>query len=485
MSQPIRIHPANPKCFEFRGRPLALITATEHYGAVMNRPFDFRRYLEDAAANDITLTRLFTLFRELQSGLNPYSTCKPESTDYVAPYERTGPGEARDGLPRYDLDLPNAEFFDRLHKFLALASEYGIIVEVVLFSNTYADGIWSLNPLNAANNVNDVEEIDWAEYNMRRHRKLFDYQCRHARRIVEETRRYDNVIYEICNEPGGGNSARPENPLPGEVDEWQRAIAEIIRDLAPGHLIAGQEAFTYDPWQQPSTKSFRDFPIDVVNMHPLPNTTYDGAAWDMGRFMSKQLRLRDVRDFALATYGEPKPLNYDEDHVASRFRDPDGWTIHRKRAWTTLLCGAHYDVIDFSIYPGCDAGTQESRAHIRSWMGYLSRFVHSLDLVRARPASEIVVGHPEHMLPSVLAVDGDEYAVYLADERELDEPGCGEEFRGELALNLPDGTFSASTFSPATGEESPGVAMNGGAGSKLALPLFRHDIALRVRRADA
>ena len=46
---PVHIHPDNPKLFEYRGRPLVLLTATEHYGAVLNRPFRFERYLRDAA----------------------------------------------------------------------------------------------------------------------------------------------------------------------------------------------------------------------------------------------------------------------------------------------------------------------------------------------------------------------------------------------------------------------------------------------------
>src|SRR5215813_9751228 len=77
MSQPIRIHPQNPKLFEFRGQPLVLVTATEHYGAVMNRTFRFERYLADAADKKMTLTRCFMLFREMQTSINPYSTCKP------------------------------------------------------------------------------------------------------------------------------------------------------------------------------------------------------------------------------------------------------------------------------------------------------------------------------------------------------------------------------------------------------------------------
>jgi hypothetical protein len=40
-AEPLRIHPDNPKYFLFRGKPLVLVTATEHYGSVINRPFDF------------------------------------------------------------------------------------------------------------------------------------------------------------------------------------------------------------------------------------------------------------------------------------------------------------------------------------------------------------------------------------------------------------------------------------------------------------
>src|SRR5437879_110075 len=96
-AEPIRLHPDNPKYFLFRGKPLALITATEHYGSVINRPFDFEKYLDDAAAHKMTLTRTFLLFRELQSARNPSSPCKPESPDYIAPFPRSGPGTAMDG----------------------------------------------------------------------------------------------------------------------------------------------------------------------------------------------------------------------------------------------------------------------------------------------------------------------------------------------------------------------------------------------------
>src|SRR5664279_2681182 len=150
--QAIRVHPENPKYFLFRGQPIVLITASEHYGSVMNRPFDFEKYLDDAEKHKMTLTRTFLLFRELQGPRNPSSPCKPESPDFVAPFPRTGPGKAMDGEPIYDLDQWNPEYFERLHRFLRKASEKGIVVELTLLSNTYGDSVWALNPLRAKNN---------------------------------------------------------------------------------------------------------------------------------------------------------------------------------------------------------------------------------------------------------------------------------------------------------------------------------------------
>src|SRR5260370_4307572 len=87
----ITVHPENPKYFLFRGKPLVLVAATEHYGSVVNRSFDFARYLAGAADKKQTVTRTFLLFREFQSERNPFSPIKPESPDYITPSPRTGP----------------------------------------------------------------------------------------------------------------------------------------------------------------------------------------------------------------------------------------------------------------------------------------------------------------------------------------------------------------------------------------------------------
>ncbi|MCC6729110.1 MAG: cellulase family glycosylhydrolase [Chthonomonadales bacterium] len=486
MGQPVCIHPDNPKLFLFRGRPLVAVTATEHYGAVMNRPFRFERYLDDAGARGLTLTRLFVLFRELQAATNPYSTCKPESPDYIAPFARTGPGAALDGQPRFDLDRDNPEFYDRLHRFVAAAGEKGILVEVTLLSNTYGPHIWALNPLHAANNVNALPEIPWPDYTSLRHPEVYARQARHVRRIARELNGCDNVFFEICNEPGGQAPAGPGVPTVDEVNAWQGAIAAVIREteaiLPNRHLVAGQEAFRWEPFEQTTTRTFRDFPVDIVNVHPLPATTFDGQTYDMGAFMSGQLRLRAVRDYCLATFAEPRPLNLDEDNAASQYKDEGGWTVHRKRAWVALVCGAHYDYIDFSIINYCEAGTAESRRGIRGPMGHLARFMHSLDLAAARPLPGIVRRAPRHALDAAFGVPGRDVAVYLADERETGEAGCGEPLEGPLEAEVGPGHYRVAALSPATGEWSPALRAEGPVAC-VDLPPFRHDVLVRFTRA--
>ncbi len=486
MSRPIHIHPLNPKLFEYHDRPLVLITASEHYGAVINRPFNIERYLHEAAEKRMTLSRLFLLFREMQSARNPNSTCKPDSSDYVTPFVRSGPGRATDGELKFDLDRWNPEYFARLHRFLSLASELGIVVEVTLFSNTYADSVWALNPMNDQNNINAMPVIPWPDYITRRHTPFVERQMAFVRKIVAEVNAYDNFFFEICNEPGGAAPVAG-SASPAEVDEWQLAIASQIRALEANlpnqHMVVGQEAFTYVPWEQSSTRSFRNLPLDIVNMHPLPNTTYEGVAYHLGEFMSKQLRIRALRDYLLATASEPHPVNMDEDNIASQFMDPEGWTIHRKRAWVTVLSGGHYDVIDFSVNKYVEAGNPGAQRHIRLWMKHLSEYAHSLDLTQSHPLTGVVTAHPDHTLDVVFGVAGSDYSIYMADEREIDsDDPPGGTIMGTLHLNLPEGDYQMACYSPASGAYSPWLPLAGGTDTPIQLPAFTHDCVVRVRK---
>jgi hypothetical protein len=480
----VSLHPANPKYFLFRGRPLVLVAATEHYGSVINRAFDFEKYLDDATDKKMTLTRTFLLFRELQTARNPFSPCKPESPDFIAPYLRTGPGKALDGEPIYDLDQWNPEYFSRLHRFLRAASDRGIVVELTLFSNTYTDSVWALNPLRSQNNKQKIGKVEWPDYTSLKDKALVERQLLYARKIIQETSPYDNVYYEICNEAGGRVA---NHASPADVDAWQAEVARVVREELQrrdaSHLIFGLEAFRYTPrFEQGFDASFTGTTFDAVNCHPLPGLTLGSRHYELGHFMSKELKLKAVQDYCLAAFLQRKPLVLDEDNTASLYRDPVGWTIHRKRAWTAVLCGAHYDYIDFSVTVGSEAGTPQSRKGIRSWMKHLSGFIHSLDIVSARPGTAWIIRKPEHLIVSGLAVEGKEYVAYLADDREVTDPEAGKPIEGSLSFSLPPGRYQLSLYSPATGSNSAAVLVDGKEAVNFRLAPFEQDIVIRVSR---
>lgn len=486
-AEAIRIHPENSKYFLFRGKPFVLITASEHYGSVMNRPFNFEKYLDDAAAHHITLTRTFLLFRELQSARNPSSPCKPESPDYIAPFPRTGPGKALDGEPIYDLDQWNAEYFERLRRFLDAASQRGIVVELTLFSNTYADQVWALNPLRSENNKQHTGKVDWPEYLSLKDADLVRRQSAYARKIIDETSQYDNVYYEICNEPGGG--VKGHIP-PADVDAWQAEMTRIVRQelqrVNRPHLIGGQQAFTYSPkFRFPLDETYSQPLFDIVNVHPLPDTDFSGKLYQLGNFMSKELMLSEVSRFCRAVFPQKKPTVLDEDNTASMYRDPTGWRIHRKRAWTALLNGAHfhYDYIDFSITVGSEAGTPMSRKHIRSWMQHLSEFMSSFDYIHSLLSPDWVQGTFAPIVISGLSANSGDYIAYLGDAREVTDPAAGQPLSGTVRLSLPDGNFDVSLYSPETGQYSPTMLVKGGIAT-LDLPPFTHDVVIRARRKE-
>ena len=231
-------------------------------------------------------------------------------------------------------------------------------------------------------------------------------------------------------------------------------------------------------------KSFAEAILDAVNCHPLPSLSLGGHTYDLGNFMSKELKLGQVRDFCLATQRTRKPCVLDEDNAASLYRDRVGWTIHRKRAWMAVLTGAHYDFIDFSVTVGNEAGTPESQEALRSWMKHLSDFIHAFDFVHAQPLPGWISTKHDHVVSATLAVEGKDYVAYLADAREVTDPDAGQALEGNVAFPLPDGRYRVSLYSPTSGTYSPGIFVVGGKAITLALPPWRHDVVVRATRVQ-
>ena len=55
----MRVHAGNPRYFDFRGKATTLVSSGEHYGSLLNLDFDFEKYFDRLAANNLTMTIAF------------------------------------------------------------------------------------------------------------------------------------------------------------------------------------------------------------------------------------------------------------------------------------------------------------------------------------------------------------------------------------------------------------------------------------------
>src|SRR5205823_28748 len=97
----------------------------------------------------------------------------------------------------------------------------------------YEDAMWKLSPFHEANNVNGLGKVPRTEvYTLDKHGGLLKVQEAMVRKVVNELKDFDNIYYEICNEPYFG----------GVTPDWQHRIADTIVDAEKGlphrHLIS-------------------------------------------------------------------------------------------------------------------------------------------------------------------------------------------------------------------------------------------------------
>src|SRR5215510_3839506 len=128
----LRVAPHYPHYLEYNGRAVVLVTSGEHYGAVINRAFDYKRYLAELQAKHLNLTRIWVgPYREVPGNFNiANNTLAPKPEDFITPWPRSKTPGARDGLNKFDLASWNPAFFARLKDFLREAAARGVIVEV-------------------------------------------------------------------------------------------------------------------------------------------------------------------------------------------------------------------------------------------------------------------------------------------------------------------------------------------------------------------
>ena len=116
------------------------------------------------------------------------------------------------------------------------------------------------------------------------------------------------------------------------------------------------------------------------------------------------------------------------------------------------------------------------------WIKHLSDYIHSIDLVNAKPMPNLVKAQPENSFVCTFGVEGQDYNIYLADDRELDEAGAGELIKGQLIFDLPQDDYKISFYSPVAGSYDSQFPIAGGKDITISVPAFEHDLVVRIKR---
>jgi hypothetical protein len=455
--QPIALHPENPHYFIWRGEPTILITSGEHYGALLNLDFDYAVYFEALQADGLNHTRTFSgVYRETSSSFgitdNPLA---PKPNRYACPWLRSDQAGYYDGGGKFDLTKWDPAYFARLKDFITQAARRGIVVEMTLFCPMYRDELWQACPMNAANNINGVGKCDREQVYTLDHPDLLAVQIALTEKIVSELRGFDNLYYEICNEPYFGGVTIP----------WQHRIVDTIvraeRDFPAKHLISMNIANGSRRVENPHPK------VSIFNFHYCMPPEAVAANYDLNRVIG-------------------------ENETGFRGRAD---TLYRTEAWDFLIAGGGlYNNLDYSFtYKHPDGTFLDYKSPgggspaLRRQLKILKDFLLAFEFVRMKPDDAVIQSVSDGARARALGQRGNAYAIYV--HMPLSKKQKPKELKQladqaktiRLVVQLPAGTYEATWVNAKTGDvDGSDTFAHAGGKRRLVSPSFTEDIALKI-----
>jgi hypothetical protein len=448
---PLTVSAANPRYFTAAAGDKAVYLTGSHIWnnlhdgmgpgqacAEASERFDYDAYLDFLAERGHNFIRLWRWeqFKSQAAGGDFHLCMTPQ------PWPRTGPGAAKDGKPRFDLDRFDEAFFERLRDRVVAAGRRGMYVAVMLF-----DG-WALHlspapdhveghPFHAANNVNGVGIGSILDYQvLPLDPRVQALQEAYVRKVVDTLHDLPNLLWEVANESSGG----------GEVDP---AFAELLgQDSIPewGDSTAWQYWVIDTVKRHEQEQGYDRHLIGMTMQFPVPEQTkvnqplYDSRAeWISPGY----------DDAVFADGGHPMapgspPSRWLEDPPAADGRkvvisDTDHYASHADAlwAWKSFVRGHHPILMDYGLIGGVNppdpsAGGPMSSAAFepaRYAMGDTRRFADRMRLIDMEPRDGLSsTGY-------ALANPGQEYLVL--------QPGAAA---GPITLQLEPGTYVAEWF---------------------------------------
>ena len=446
---PLRVHPDNPRYFsdgtrDADGKLKAVYLAGSHtWPNLIDRgpkdpppAFDFNAYLDLLGRHDHNFIRLWSRH------VSWYHDYGDDGELHATPlaWPRTGPGNALDGKPKFDLSRLDESYFRRLRARVAAARDRGVYVGVMLFGGHYeCRGGWRGNPFNAANNVNQINgdpnaDGEGLETQTLGLPEITRLQEAYVRKVIETVNDLDNVLYEISNESDGSSKA------------WQYHLVDFIHK---------HEATL--PKRHP------------VGMTALYDNDNGALLRSNAEWVSPSIAARDVPDGLPVADGRKVSL-LDSDHwwIFQIVGDPK---FGRDWVWKGFCRGHHALLMEnFPVDSGVDVPvTTDEPGHVasRKAMGAARGLAGRINLAAMVPRPELASTR------YCLAAGESEYVVYLP------EGGTAS-----VDLTAARGEFDVEWIDPERGGATASPRVPGGAERKLTAPKEGAAV-LRLKRTAA
>lgn len=466
-AQPIRLHPENPHYFQYNGKPTVLITSAEHYGAIVNPAFDYKKYLTTLAKDGLNYTRIFTgtYFERAGNFGIEKNTLGPPPGKILLPWVRSNEAGALCGGNKFNLEEWDENYFTRLKSFVSEAEQMGIIVEITLFSSIY--GSWDIQVWNRNNNITLKEDISKERIQTLNNGTALKYQEKVVRKIVKELNEFDNVIYEIQNEPWADHSDTADfnyefnKNTDFKLDglDWQKVVE-----------VADQASLN---WQKKIASIITDEEKDLKNKHLIAQN-YSNFFYQVNEVDQNVSILNFHYAYPRAVeinYHHPKVIGFDE----SGFTGSSD-VAYRKQAWKFIIAGGGiFNNLDYSFTVGNEDGSAVNNApgggsaELRKQLKVLSDFFNSFTFIRMKPDTNTVV-RAEGSVAWAFSETGKQYAIYISNGT-----------RCKLHLNMPKGKYVSEWVNTLNGNVIKSETLKHPGGEiTLNSPEYSDDIALKI-----
>jgi hypothetical protein len=405
VAEPLRVHETNPRYFTDDTGKAIYLTGSHIWSTIHSWPWDhpnwnpsmndkeFDAYLRWLKSHGHNFTRLWTNWSYV--GLAPY------------PWSRTGTGKAVDGGTKFNMLDFNPDYFALLRKRIQQIEDHGMYASVMffgshnLFKKNFKQVAW-----HEANNSNPELAKAFTDNGysfFTTDPEAIEIQRALVRKTIDTLNEFDNIIFEVINEPGGRTPAQVQ---------WHKAMIDYTKQY---------EAKNYP------------------NRRHLIGMT---GGWYLG----EKAMLTSHADWISpdwAAYREGGPARFtakiiiaDTDHLLRPYSVDTTIDVHawRRWVWKTFMRGHHPILMDlYDSYLPNDYGTGriEPRYNpIRDAMGKTLEFANRFaDLARMVP-SDSQSSKKFCSTNYCLADEGREYLVY--------QPFSKTSF----TVNLPAGEYN-------------------------------------------